>query len=494
MYCCKAHIYTFVLTMALIAVVATFSGCGKSRSLAQGSMAEVEARRLADAAADSVEAGNGAAAVEILHRFLAASESEHANVSDSTLTVVYNLAGDMYFDHEDFAAALTFYEDAEKVSRADYDTLARVHSLSRIVTCRALDEDTVGIHGYIDLLRGLCSPRGLQEAECLTAEAMLFMSRGDSVPARMKLAKAVRLIDNGNGRSSKGIVPMVWLADLYLATGSADSAVLTAGMILHKFDDRLSPEFRNRVLRTSVKAYSSMGLADSSRIAMDRLLTNRYQLCDSVAFDLVSSKFRQLKKMNDSKKLESLRKSVFSWQIWILLLLLVIITSWLAVLLWRQRSKANERFYKLDSRKHKLERQLSENGLSPDDSFDLGEHGADCRQLALFSRIDEIVSRPEIFTDPAFALPKLVEMVGSNTKYVSQAIKAAKGCNFRSYLNEYRVAEARRRLIDSETYGHLTIQSIAESVGFVAPSAFIAAFKQFTGTTPSYYIKMRDKI
>ena len=40
-----------------------------------------------------------------------------------------------------------------------------------------------------------------------------------------------------------------------------------------------------------------------------------------------------------------------------------------------------------------------------------------------------------------------------------------------------------------QKYESETIQSISEDAGFNSPSAFINAFKKFTGVTPSFYIK-----
>ena len=79
--------------------------------------------------------------------------------------------------------------------------------------------------------------------------------------------------------------------------------------------------------------------------------------------------------------------------------------------------------------------------------------------------------------------------MGGNVSYGSKAINVNGGKNFRSLLNEYRIREACQRLSDADRYGHLTLQAIAESVGFVSASSFIRAFKQVTGTTPSNYKK-----
>jgi len=41
-----------------------------------------------------------------------------------------------------------------------------------------------------------------------------------------------------------------------------------------------------------------------------------------------------------------------------------------------------------------------------------------------------------------------------------------------------------------DRYGSWTIQSIAQSVGFLSTSTFNAAFKKFTGMTPTVYQRM----
>lgn len=64
--------------------------------------AEAEVRGLVRKTSDSIDAGNSLAAVDMLHSYLAAPPGR-GYVSDSLLTVVYNMAGDIYFDHENFA-------------------------------------------------------------------------------------------------------------------------------------------------------------------------------------------------------------------------------------------------------------------------------------------------------------------------------------------------------------------------------------------------------
>ena len=58
--------------------------------------------------------------------------------------------------------------------------------------------------------------------------------------------------------------------------------------------------------------------------------------------------------------------------------------------------------------------------------------------------------------------------------------------DFNNFVNEYRVKEVRKRLINSESNNY-SIEGIAKSVGFHSKSTFNASFKKCTGVTPSFF-------
>lgn len=104
------------------------------------------------------------------------------------------------------------------------------------------------------------------------------------------------------------------------------------------------------------------------------------------------------------------------------------------------------------------------------------------------STIMEIMENKEIFCNPNFSLSKLAEMSNSNVNYVSQIINDTFKKNFRTFLNEYRIKEARQLLSDPNSHKY-SIEAISEMVGFRSKSAFNIAFKEVTGITPSFYSK-----
>ncbi len=98
-------------------------------------------------------------------------------------------------------------------------------------------------------------------------------------------------------------------------------------------------------------------------------------------------------------------------------------------------------------------------------------------------------SSPEVYGED-FSRQRLAELVDSNVKYVSRAINACKQCNFYMLLNEYRIKEACRRLMDTEGYGSYSIEGIANSLGYKSRSNFASVFKDIVGLTPSAFQKM----
>lgn len=111
-------------------------------------------------------------------------------------------------------------------------------------------------------------------------------------------------------------------------------------------------------------------------------------------------------------------------------------------------------------------------------------------QIELLEKIDDVMrSSDEIFREN-FSVNRLAELVGSNRTYVSQVINDKRECNFPSLLNEYRIKEACRRLLDTVNYGSYTIESIARSVGYKSRTNFATVFKEITGLTPSAFQKM----
>lgn len=112
------------------------------------------------------------------------------------------------------------------------------------------------------------------------------------------------------------------------------------------------------------------------------------------------------------------------------------------------------------------------------------------KKQELLEAINRIMTTTEEYCQPDFSLEKLASLVNSNNTYVSQVINENYKKNFSTFLNEYRIKEARARLADFDKYGNYTIRAIYESVGYRSNSAFINSFKNIVGITPSTFKNM----
>lgn len=110
-------------------------------------------------------------------------------------------------------------------------------------------------------------------------------------------------------------------------------------------------------------------------------------------------------------------------------------------------------------------------------------------QIILQKITDVMESNPEIF-DPDFSLERLSKIIDEKYRTVSRIINDTGAENSSQFINRYRIDEACRRINDTEHYGQLSLEAIANSVGFRSRSSFGTAFKRITGLTPSEYQKM----
>jgi AraC-like DNA-binding protein len=72
--------------------------------------------------------------------------------------------------------------------------------------------------------------------------------------------------------------------------------------------------------------------------------------------------------------------------------------------------------------------------------------------------------------------------------HLTQAINGHLHKNFYTLINDYRVEEVKRRLVDRR-YAHLTVLAIAHDAGFNSKSSFNMTFKRVVGLTPSQFRK-----
>lgn len=109
--------------------------------------------------------------------------------------------------------------------------------------------------------------------------------------------------------------------------------------------------------------------------------------------------------------------------------------------------------------------------------------------LELFERIKAFLESSDSVYSADFSVETLAEGIGSRPKAVSQAINQIAGMNFNTFIGPVRVRRACTILSDPEKMKTLTIESVAESVGYRSRTHFNKVFKEITGQTPSQFAR-----
>ncbi|GAB4281315.1 MAG: hypothetical protein Kow0068_05760 [Marinilabiliales bacterium] len=107
----------------------------------------------------------------------------------------------------------------------------------------------------------------------------------------------------------------------------------------------------------------------------------------------------------------------------------------------------------------------------------------------LLIKITDYMQKEKAYQNPELSIFNLADALNINKTYISYVINNYFQENFNSFINRYRIEEAKKILLNKD-YANYTIEAIANMVGFHSKSSFNSAFKKYTGTTPSSYKKL----
>jgi len=116
------------------------------------------------------------------------------------------------------------------------------------------------------------------------------------------------------------------------------------------------------------------------------------------------------------------------------------------------------------------------------DSLDIVES----KKLQL--RLDAIMNDAKIYLNSDLSLEILSQYLDISEKRCSRFFSTTLQTNFKSYINNFRVLEFKKR-ISSGKYDNLTILGIAFDSGFDSKTTFNRVFKKAEGITPSEFKK-----
>ena len=110
------------------------------------------------------------------------------------------------------------------------------------------------------------------------------------------------------------------------------------------------------------------------------------------------------------------------------------------------------------------------------------------RSLLLYSRLLDQLESEKLYLDPELNVKTLQNKLGTNKKYLYEAISQFSGTNFRGLVNRYRINEVRQLMEESVGKEEsISLNNIALACGFNSDTSFYRIFRQYTGLTPNEY-------
>ncbi len=105
------------------------------------------------------------------------------------------------------------------------------------------------------------------------------------------------------------------------------------------------------------------------------------------------------------------------------------------------------------------------------------------RPSEIVRKLDETIRDQKLYLNPELSLKDLSRAVDISERTISDTINQELNKNFYQLINEYRVEEIKRLLLDRGN-DHMKIMSLAMEAGFNSKASFNRVFKQVTGQTP----------
>jgi AraC-like DNA-binding protein len=208
------------------------------------------------------------------------------------------------------------------------------------------------------------------------------------------------------------------------------------------------------------------------------------------------------KNMTINKQNEEIRNKKI--QLWLLSVLLLL-TVFFIGLMFRHIIKIRRNRESLYQKEKYIDEQIAELTLykqfltkhgatdaTPDMTEDKGPLDTAAKnpspRYPLYLQLRELLETRKLYLDPELNQQTLITLMGTNKKYLYQALTVYGEENFRSLISRYRVDESKRIIehnlgIDSMS----DMTSVYQASGFSSAASFYRIFKSITGLTPTEY-------
>ena len=439
--------------------------------------------------------GDYSKALDLYLEFIREAEGNEALAPQ--LARAYISVAVIYGSFKDLDNAIAYNNLAYPLARRLNDTRMAELALVNLAMCSLRKNDFASVERATDSLQVLA--RGKSR----TVMFHYYIIKGETAQRNGRNDEA---LDNFRKARNEAVenrlspyeqsAPLTLIAEHFEITGKPDSQLVYLNKAWKIIDTIADPEPRVEVARNLMILHTRRGNLNEARKFQDIYLALSDSLFNHEQFLSVSTRHEHRRMVAKGMEIESLNRTALRHKLIIAVIAFLLIVSLVSIILIiRQKHSlkvAYQSLFEKDKRLMALTDKPEEREGDSSDAQTDGEPADTERNRELYDRIVKMMDSTADYLNVDFGLSNIVTGVGSNAAYVSRVIKRYSGLNVPSFINEYRIREACRRLLDDENYGNLTFGAIGESVGFSTQVSFNRTFKKVTGITPSLYRKMAE--
>lgn len=473
-----------ILKIAFALLLAGLFGCTRESAVEPGSSEDPIAQAEID-----YDLGEYVECMKTIQDYiLSVQKGDNAEKPD-IMTRAYKLLGNVYYMYADTASARGYYEKALTYAEQMQDRteqLKVLHNLS-LLYCSCKHQDMARY--YTDKILSVTSaPDNLRNYFHTYSLGMLERKFGNTDEAIKLYDKAISLVDEqalpGHLKSS----PMLVKATALHEQGALAEALSALNALeKHIKTSIVNPSIEVDVMHEYMEIYEESGDTDAAAAYQRKYMAMSDSLMNHNRFMKSRGVFNMQQAELDHGKMNTMRHSLSLVEVILIILATVAVTSIAFMAITRLRNRRAKAKNAVSANVETEKPAAAEQLLPKQPESAKDTDGATAQRIhAVFETIKKIASDPSFFCSPTASLEEMAQLASTNVKYVSQAVNEFTGVNFRTFINNFRVRHACRLI---EENPDISAAELGDKVGFQSPSAFIAAFRKFTGKTPSLYIR-----
>lgn len=473
-----------ILKIVIALLLAGFVGCTRESAVEPGSSDDPIAQAEID-----YDLGEYVECMKTIQDYiLSVQKGDNAEKPD-IMTRAYKLLGNVYYMYADRTSARGYYEKALTYAEQLDDRTEQLKVLHNLSLLCCGDKQQNMARDYANRIMHVTqAPDNLRKYFHTYSLGTIERNFGSIDKAIKLYDEAIALVDDKIVPEHLKASPMYEKATALHQTGRLQEALLALKAIEDYFKTSIAhPSIRVSVMHEYMKIYEETGDSDQAAIYQRKYMAMSDSLMNQNRFMKSRGAFNMQQAELDHGKMDTMRHSLSLLEVILITLATVAVTGIIFMTVIRLRNRRAKAKVALPVKDNADKSTVSEQQFPKrEETAKESDEAAEQRIHTVFETISKIASDPAFFCSPTASLEEMAQLASTNVKYVSQAVNEFAGVNFRTFINNFRVRHACRLIEENPA---ISAAELGDKVGFQSPSAFIAAFRKFTGKTPSLYIR-----